>query len=72
MKIKIKLLISGLKNYSQKHKIKSNISVLFGIWPGLILRQKTGKSKSINQNLSVFNTEAITNNHSSILKIQGK
>jgi len=39
-----------------KHKMKSNISVLFGIWPGLILRQKTGKSKSINQNLTVFNT----------------
>jgi len=55
-----------------KHKMKSNISVLFGIWPGLILRQKTGKSKSINQNLTVFNTDATTNNHSSILKIQGK
>jgi hypothetical protein len=35
------------------------------------LRQKTGKSNSINQNLTVFNTEATTNIHSSVLKIQG-
>jgi len=54
-----------------KHKIKQNINVLFGIWPGLILRQKTGKSNSINQNLTVFNIEAITNIHCSVLKIQG-